>query len=291
MIKNKSLKVLVMGATGMLGRAVYKYLQDKHRKTVFGTTRKKTKKDLIYLKIGEIQLDDIFQDNHFDYVVNCIGALRGSSKEDLLLLNINFSKELLKLSEKYNFGIINISSDAVFEDNAGKINEDSIPKPQDLYGKSKLEGELSKNTINIRTSILGLDPEEHKGILEFVLQNKNKKMQGFTNQNWSGATALQLAKFIEWIIFENRFDRILKQTNIIHFPPIRKTTKYEILRTFSKIIEQDNIVKGEGKKISRILSTKYFDEINLKMYTKELEKTLRELIKFDNGYVEKIRKS
>lgn len=283
-------KVLVLGATGMLGRTVYKYLKSIHGENVSGSSRRKKDNDLIYLDAGKTSLDLIFKKNRFDYIINCIGTLRGAGEKDLRLTNSIFPKKLLKSSENYGFKIINISTDAVFKDNAGIVNEKSPPNPQDWYGKSKLKGELYKNTLNIRTSILGLDPDEHKGILEFAILKKNKKIHGFLNQSWSGATTLQLAKFIDWIIFKNKLNLILQETNIIHFAPISKTSKYHILKIFSKLIGSNNVARYKGKKISRILSTKYFDEIELKRYTYRLDSAIKEVIRFDKDYAEKLKK-
>lgn len=284
-MKNRSRQVLVLGATGMLGRTVYQYLLI-HKKNIQGTSRDLKNKNLIYLNFKKsADLENLFENKSFSFVINCVGALRGSSNEKLELLNIIFPKALLILSRKYNFKIINISTDAVFSSIAGEVYEQSIPNPNDLYGKSKLKGELSKNTINIRTSILGFDPIEHKGLLEFMLRNKSKKISGFTDKKWSGSTTLQLAKFMKWLLSGNNFNNLLKKTQIIHFAPIGPVTRYEILKTFSKLTNHTKVIKSSTEKQTRILKTIYFDEIKLKKYTKSLGKALKELIEYDKDYV------
>lgn len=284
-MKNSSRQVLVLGATGMLGRTVYQYLL-KHKKNIQGTSRDLKNKNLIYLNFKKSpDLENLFENKSFSFVINCVGALRGSSNEKLELLNISFPKALLILSRKYNFKIINISTDAVFSNTAGVVYEQSIPNPNDFYGKSKLKGELSENTINIRTSILGFDPIEHKGLLEFMLRNKSKKISGFTDKKWSGSTTLQLAKFIKWLITGSNFLNLLAKTNIIHFAPLGPTTKYKILKTFSKLIDGSTIIKGEGPIQTRILKTNYIEEINLKQYSTSLEDAFGELIQFELEYV------
>lgn len=284
-MKNRSRQVLVLGATGMLGRTVYQYLL-KHKKNIQGTSRDLKNKNLIYLNFKKsADLENLFENKSFSFVINCVGALRGSSNEKLELLNIIFPKALLISSRKYNFKITNISTDAVFSSTAGEVYEQSIPNPNDLYGKSKLKGELSKNTINIRTSILGFDPIEHKGLLEFMLRNKSKKISGFTDKKWSGSTTLQLAKLIKWLITESNFLNLLAKTNIIHFAPLGPTTKYEIIKVFSKLIDGSTIIKGEGPIQTRILKTNYIEEINLKRYGTSLEDAFGELIQFESEYV------
>ncbi|MDP2585883.1 MAG: sugar nucleotide-binding protein [Candidatus Levybacteria bacterium] len=284
-MKNSSRQVLVLGATGMLGRIVYQYLL-KHKRYIQGTSRNLANKNFIYLNFKKSSdLETLFENKSFSFVINCIGALRGSSNEKLKLLNIILPKALLMLSRKYNFKIINISTDAVFSNTAGEVYEQSIPNPNDLYGKSKFKGELSSNTINIRTSILGFDPIEHKGFLEFMLLNKSKEISGFIDTKWSGSTTLQLAKFIELLILENNFSNLLAKTNIVHFAPLGPITKYKILKTFSKLINYVKIIKSNGPKQTRILKTTYIEEIKLKKHTKFLEKALRELIEYDKDYI------
>lgn len=277
--------VLVLGATGMLGRIIYKYLKTKS-KNVFGTSRNKNDKELIYFNIrnGSISLDNIFERTKIDYVINCIGALEGSHGNKLNLLNVQLPKKILKASKKHNFKIIHISTDAVFSSDAGKVNEQFIPNPENQYGKSKLKGELPENTLNIRTSIIGFDPTDQKGLLEFVLLNKNKKIKGFINQKWSGSTTLQLARFIEWIISKNNFENLYKKTQIIHFSPLNTTTKYEIIKTFSRIKKINNVIISKGGKILRILYTKYFVEIKLDNYSDNLKNEIKKLIKFEKIY-------
>lgn len=282
---NRSNQVLVLGATGMLGRTVYQYLLI-HKKNIKGTSRDLKNENLIYLNFKKsADLESLFENKTFSFVINCVGALRGSSNEKLELLNIIFPKVLLVLSRKYNFKIINISTDAVFSSIAGEVYEQSIPNPNDLYGKSKLKGELSKNTINIRTSILGFDPIEHKGLLEFMLRNKSKKISGFTDKKWSGSTTLQLANFIKWLITGSNFLNLLKKTNIVHFAPLGPTTKYEIIKTFSKMINGPEVVKGIGPKQTRVLKTRYIEYLKIKRYTDSLEKAFNDLIKFEPSYV------
>lgn len=285
-MKNADPKVLVLGATGMLGRTVYNYLLEKNGKNIQGTSRRRNTENLLYFNFVKLKdMEKLFEKKSFSFVVNCIGALKGSPDRKLELLNTILPKTLLVLSCKYNFKIINISTDAVFSSNSGQVYETSMPNPEKPYEKSKFKGELSKNAINIRTSILGFDPIEHKGFLEFILKNKKKKITGFTNQKWAGSTTLQLSQFIKWLISKNNFNNLLKKTNVIHFAPLGPVTKYEILKTFSRLINNVEITKSDGSEQTRILKTIYINEIKLKKYTKALGKALKELIEYDKDYV------
>lgn len=281
-MKNIDSQVLVLGATGMLGRIVYRYLVEQVGRNIQGASRNRQEKNLVHFNFKKPRdLENLFKKNNYSFAINCIGSLKESLDKKLELLNTILPNALLRFSKKYNFKIVNISTDAVFSSTAGHVYETSITNPDESYGKSKLKGELSKNAINIRTSILGFDPIEHKGLLEFLLKNKNNKITGFTNQKWAGSTTLQLSQFIKWLISGNNFNNLLKKTKVIHFAPIGPVTKYEILKTFSKLTTYERVIKKDSTKQTRILKTIYIDEINLKKYTKSLEKALKELIDYE----------
>ncbi len=290
-MKKNHPQILVLGATGMLGRTVYKYLLKLYGKNIAGTSREKNNNAFKYFNFKtSSDLASILRDQKFNFVINCIGALRGESTKNLRLLNHALPKKLEEESRKNNFVIIHISTDAVFPTNAGAVYEDSKPNPSDYYGKTKLAGEITTG-INIRSSILGFDPVENKGLLEYVLKSMNKEIIGFTNQMWSGSTTLQLAQFIEWLISANNFKDLLEKTNIIHFVPLGPTTKYEILKTFSKLIFKDKIIKGEGLKQTRILKTRYIEDLGVKRYTESPEKAFNDLINFEQSYVKIYKKN
>ena len=119
-----------------------------------------------------------------------------------LISNTILLYNLSVLSEKYDFKVIHISTDAVFAKNSGKSIETDIPLPEDIYGMTKYLGEIShKNVMNIRTSLIGLSPFKKSGLIEFAL-NSTGRISGYTNQKWSGCTNLQFAKLCEHIIYE-----------------------------------------------------------------------------------------
>lgn len=280
-MKNKSPRVLVLGTTGMLGRFTYAYLTKKHE-NVFGSSR--SKENSLYYDFNKSSLSTLINKVKPDFVINCIGVLRQKPDIDYSI-NYELPVKLEKLSEKNKYKIINISTDAVFSNTSGVVNESSKTNPEDKYSKSKLKGEVAKNTLTIRTSIIGLDPYSHKGILEHILNNK--KIEGYINQKWSGSTTIQLAKLFEWIIYKGGFEKISKRTNVIHFSPIYNTTKYKIVEIFAKKIGGKSVVKSNGIEISRLFTTKYIDELPASIYNTNLDKALNEIIQNEKKYLKK----
>jgi dTDP-4-dehydrorhamnose reductase len=99
------------------------------------------------------------------------------------------------------------------------------------YGRTKALGECpAANALNIRCSIVGRDPVEGKGLLEWLLRQPNAgEALGFQDHLWNGVTTLQFAQLCEAIIENDAFDRIRDIFHVHHFCPNPITTKYELL--------------------------------------------------------------
>ncbi len=278
-------KTLVLGSTGMVGRTIFDYLANKYPLMILGSSRTPQKKSNIFL----FETKDTFERLKLKtlkvkYIVNCIGILNGSKNpEEMKIVNSKFPHKLEKFCKQKKIKLIHVSTDAVFDDNS-KINfEDSTTNPSDYYGKTKLKGEINKG-INIRSSFIGFDPLEKKGLLELVLKSKDEEIIGFTNQIWTGCTTLQFAIFIEDLIGKNLYDKFVENTNIIHFAPLGPVSKYKILKTFSEIVRRGKLTKGKGVKRTRILKSKIIEEKLLKRYNNDLNNALNKLIKFYPNY-------
>jgi dTDP-4-dehydrorhamnose reductase len=276
--------IVVLGSDGMVGHIVFLYLHTLYPTNVFGTTRHKRKltKNIFYLTSDTYKKDFAIIFNKIekiDYVINCIGLLdNNSAKEELISVNSLFPHFLEKLS----FKLIHLSTDAVFPSLAGKINESSPVGPEDFYSSSKLLGETTALTsLTIRSSFIGLDSLNHKGLLETVKQSKNT-FPGFTNQIWTGCTTLQLAQFCHYLVTNNNFDRIRKKTNIIHFAPLGPVSKYTLIKTFSRVAKLKILIKkATSKKRKRILITNYFDLLKMNKYTSTIRESIEDLLLFE----------
>ena len=101
---------------------------------------------------------------------------------------------------QYNSRFIQISTDCVFNGEKGNYKEIDRPDADDLYGRTKLLGEVSsKNSITIRTSIIGLELSRNLGLVEWFLSQKGL-ISGYANAIYSGFTTIELASIIEMLI-------------------------------------------------------------------------------------------
>ena len=205
-----NMNVLVLGASGMLGHKVAELFCEAMPTTV--TTQsghlyerlpfaKKTR-----LLTGVCADDfesviDVFATAQPDVVINCIGIVKQkpSAKSAISSITINalFPHRLANLCETAGSRLIQISTDCVFSGERGCYTEVDVPDPIDLYGRSKLLGEVqSEGVLTIRTSIIGRELNSAFGLLEWFLQQQDPSVKGYSNAIFSGFTTNVLSEIL-----------------------------------------------------------------------------------------------
>lgn len=209
------MKVLVLGASGMLGSAVMRTLSEKADWEVFGTLRSAGAKRFFSTEIAERlivgcdvenhdSLVNVFQRIKPDVVVNCIGLIKQVADADdpLLALPINslLPHRLAALCALGKARLIHISTDCVFNGSRGGYTEDDESDATDLYGKSKYIGEVyASHTITLRTSIIGHELQSAHGLVEWFLLQK-EQCNGYNRAIFSGLPTAALAQLIRDIV-------------------------------------------------------------------------------------------
>jgi dTDP-4-dehydrorhamnose reductase len=95
---------------------------------------------------------------------------------------------------------------------------------------------LNDKDLTIRTSIIG--PELNRdgiGLFYWILKQAGE-INGYTNAYWSGITTIELAKFINKIIFEPNLP-----TGLIHLTNNAKISKYHLISLIKEVFELNNI--------------------------------------------------
>ncbi len=246
--------ILVLGANGMLGKMISLYLKSNNELNVFVTARDKSAfiEKNFENKFTNFQLSDNYRDNlkkivdsNIDLIVNCIGVIKPkideknpNSIKETILTNSYFPLELQNLALKNQIKYIQIGTDCVFSGNDGSYTESSFMDAKDLYGKSKIVGEIEGiNKSLIRSSIIG--PEEGKGfsLMNWFLKNTQQEVSGYKNHLWNGVTTLNFAKVVEGFILSNEFN--FKTQHLI---PRNTITKANLLEEFKKHFNKDVVI-------------------------------------------------
>jgi dTDP-4-dehydrorhamnose reductase len=133
-------------------------------------------------------------------IVNCIGIVKqlGPSRDPLVALPVNalFPHRLQRLCALLGARLIHVSTDCVFGGARGGYTEQDPPDPDDLYGRSKLLGEVDEpHAVTLRTSLIGRELETCHGLVEWFL-GQSGAVRGFTRAVFSGLTTQELADVI-----------------------------------------------------------------------------------------------
>jgi dTDP-4-dehydrorhamnose reductase len=284
-------KILVLGGEGMLGHMVKRVLSRKENLIVNSTHHEELTGSLFFnINDGIAGLRDIMvEQESFDYIINCIGILSSSVNENdpksvhcAIIVNAVFPHELAILAQEVNARVIQISTDAVFAEDAGVCLEDTPCNCNDIYGKTKSLGEVNlPNYLNLRCSIIGPSPYSYKGLLHwFLSQPKGFTINGYTDQNWTGLTTLQFAKLCHLLIIDNYFDLVRREAPTHHFCPNQTISKYELLLLFKDNFRIDLSVKPKTSRknaVSRTLDTNYKSIEKIFGYNISMDQAISEL--------------
>jgi dTDP-4-dehydrorhamnose reductase len=143
-----------------------------------------------------------------DVVINCVGIIKQlPAAHDLtisLTVNSIFPHRLARLCKAARAALIHISTDCVFSGRRGNYKESDTPDAEDLYGRTKLLGELDESEgLTLRTSLIGREIMSKNGLVEWFL-SQDGRVRGYTKAIFSGLTTETLAKILADIIIDHR---------------------------------------------------------------------------------------
>jgi dTDP-4-dehydrorhamnose reductase len=161
--------------------------------------------------LGGVQAEDLasvrgaLEGVHPDVVVNCIGIVkqRDEAKQAIPSIQVNalFPHQLAELCLEYDTRLVQISTDCVFSGLRGGYTEADIPDPVDLYGRTKLLGELNRpHCLTLRTSIIGWQLNTFSSLLSWFALQRGQRIKGYQQAIYSGFSTRVLAGLISDLI-------------------------------------------------------------------------------------------
>lgn len=262
------MKIILFGGLGMLGNYVFKVLRQEHDVI----TLNRSDYDIMLNTYDE--LEKILNRYQYDIIINCNGAIPQKCNvmnfKEYIKINTLFPHKLNEITNKTKTKLIHISTDCVFNGKKGNYNELDQHDEKNIYGISKSLGEPENATV-IRTSIIGENKYDKRSLLEWLLNNKNKKVEGYSNHYWNGITCLTLANIIKKIINDN-----LYWNGVRHIFSPNILSKYELCNIIKNIYDLNvEIEPVEKEYVNRSLNSIYKSifEIN-DMYTQIKEQKL-----------------
>ena len=213
------MRALILGGDGMLGHKVWQVLKDNL--DVFLTIKSNFSKiqrfgifdkerTICHIEALKFSvLEKIIRKLKPDVILNCIGIVkqREEVKEIIKSIEINalFPHKLSKLCNDINMRLIHISTDCVFSGEKGNYTEQDYPDPVDLYGKTKLLGEVtSGEVLTLRISLIGHELKTRHGLVEWFLKQEGKTIKGYTKAIYSGFPTVVFCDILKDIIIKYR---------------------------------------------------------------------------------------
>ena len=238
------MKILVLGASGMLGNAMVRVLSENTDWQVYGTVRSESSKRFFNADIAARLLSGIDAEQNDslmqaficirpDVVINCVGLIKQLADADdplqAIPINALLPHRLARLCELSGARLVHMSTDCVFTGDKGGYQESDLSDAKDLYGRSKYLGEVAySHTITLRTSIIGHELQSAHGLVGWFLSQK-ERCNGFTKAIFSGLPTVVLAQIVR--------DEVIPRADLsgIYHVAAQPISKFELLKLIAEV--------------------------------------------------------
>lgn len=263
------MRVLVLGASGMLGNAMLRVMSGQENWTVYGTLRSPNpalqalapQAQLLH-GIHADQPDSLlaaFAQSRPEVVINCVGLVKQlvGSDDPLAAIPINaiLPHRLARSCELAQARLVHISTDCVFSGSQGNYRESDTPDAEDLYGRSKLLGEVSdRHAITLRTSIIGHELGRDHGLVGWFLSQQGR-VKGYTEAIFSGLPTYELARVVR--------DHVIPNTDLhgLYHVAAEPISKHDLLQIVNRIYGKELQIEPDDRvKINRSLDSSRFKQ-------------------------------
>lgn len=157
------MRVLIIGASGFIGRYVSRRLVDVAGHTVFSTYNSRPAADdgASWHRVDitdHAGLDALFVSAQPDAVVHLAAmADVGTAERNpdaATAVNVTATETIACLCERHSARLIFVSTEYVFDGQNGPYGEDDLPMPNTQYGRTKRQAEQAVATLASRSSVL-----------------------------------------------------------------------------------------------------------------------------------------
>ncbi len=281
---DKTIKVLVLGASGMLGNAVLRLFAQSAGFEAFGSARSaavlqrlpQALRERVVCGIDVENTDSLmalFARLQPDVVINCVGLVKQLAEADdplqAIPINALLPHRVARLCQVAGARFVHISTDCVFSGARGMYREDDPCDAQDLYGRSKHLGEVDGPTaVTLRTSIIGHELASAHGLVGWFLA-QGGPVRGFTRAIFSGLPTVELARVIR--------DHVLPRPRLhgLYHVSAAPIAKYELLRLVAQAYGRAHQITPDD----RLVIDRSLDSTRFRQLTGYVPPTWPELVR------------
>ncbi|MBO9432186.1 SDR family oxidoreductase [Sulfitobacter sp. R18_1] len=204
---SKRMKVLVLGANGMLGSMVSTVLSSVYDVEMTIRPGAVVHAGMPARPIHRVNLLDVDEllstliAVRPDCVINCAGVIKQRSDSLEVLrtfpLNALFPHRLGQYCAAIGARMIHISTDCVFSGRTGYYDDNAPSDVDDVYGVSKRVGEVgnTEHVLTLRTSIIGHEASNHHSLIDWFLWQEGQ-VKGYRKAIYSGFPTVELARVL-----------------------------------------------------------------------------------------------
>jgi dTDP-4-dehydrorhamnose reductase len=264
------MKVLVFGASGMIGSAMVRVLSESNELDVFGTLRSGFAKKFFPLDIARKLLTDVdvdkqdsvvraFSQIRPDVVINCVGLTKHhkEASDPLLAIPINalLPHRMAELCKVGGARFVHVSTDCVFAGTGSRYVETDPADADDIYGKSKFLGEVDyPHAVTLRTSTIGHELQSTYGLLGWFLSQQGQ-CKGFGRAIFSGLPNTVFAQVVRDVVISR------PELSGLYHVGAEPINKYDLLRLIAGVYGKSiDIVRDDGFVIDRSLDSSRFQQ-------------------------------
>lgn len=188
------MRVTVLGASGMLGHVVARYLSEAGYPVQTPDRRFEPESPTGFL--------ESLRATQPEAVVNCIGIRAGTTPQALMDTHVQLVERSLECLQGGGARFIQASTDGIFRPDLGDRRTEEPGDATDDYGRSKWMAEQRVRSAGgcvIRCSLLGPELKAPKSLMGWFLTQRGP-VRGFVNQAWNGITTLQWARVCQGLL-------------------------------------------------------------------------------------------
>lgn len=244
------MRILILGGAGMLGHRLYAALRRHHDvavtlrlgaglKSIFDPTQ-------VFEGVDVLATDrmlEVVSGFRPDAIINAVGLIkqRVDANESIpnIELNALVPHRLSLIAKTTGARLIHFSTDCVFSGRKGKYTENDVPDAEDLYGRTKLLGEVhAHHTVTLRSSLIGHELERKTSLVEWFLAQRGS-VRGFKKAIFSGFTTIEMARIVRRLL-----ERYPEAHGVWHVSS-QPIDKYELLNLVKKYYAVDTEIEPD----------------------------------------------
>lgn len=256
-------KVLITGASGLLGANLLEYLSPSYK--LYGSyfQHKIENENIQTFKLNIRNKEKVtrwIKEIRPDYVIHTAALTEVDACEDnrnlAYQVNVQGTENILSATADIGAHLTYISTDAVFGGKKGDYNEKDAPNPVNYYGQTKLQAEGPIKSYDrglvLRINLYGWNAQSKLSLAEWIIRNlkQKKKLTLFKDVTFNPLYVQTIAKVIQILLEKN-------QTGLFHVGASDIMSKLEFGRKIGKIFSlQQNTINPTSVEEKDFLATR-----------------------------------